>query len=110
MGKWDTEWRMQVMKVELINQTFSHSVADALQYCNEELHLPQFQGLKRRVRLICFSPRTEAFRWRDWRALSAILPFSKSLQPQDCGVEVAWNWRALSAILPFSKCKSCNTV
>ena len=37
------------MKVKLAAQVFSQSVADALEYCNKELHLPQFRGCEETV-------------------------------------------------------------
>ncbi|KAL2085045.1 hypothetical protein ACEWY4_020563 [Coilia grayii] len=38
------EWRNQKMKVHLAAQLFSSSVADALEYCEQELKRPQFSG------------------------------------------------------------------
>ena len=38
------EWRNQKMKVNLAAQLFSSSVADALEYCEQELKYPQFIG------------------------------------------------------------------
>ena len=43
------QWRKQKMKVKLAAQVFSRSVADALEYCNKELHLPQFRGCEETV-------------------------------------------------------------
>ena len=37
-------WKSQKMKVDLAAQTLSASVADALEYCEGKLKLPQFQG------------------------------------------------------------------
>ena len=37
-------WYQQKMKVNLAAQTFSSSVADALEYCNSVLKLKQFEG------------------------------------------------------------------
>ena len=38
------KWKPQKMKVNLAAQALSSSVADALEYCEGELKLPQFQG------------------------------------------------------------------
>jgi hypothetical protein len=38
------EFRKQKMKVSLATQTLSKSVADAIQFCRQELKLPTFQG------------------------------------------------------------------
>ncbi len=38
------QWWQQKMKVNLAAQTFSASVADAIDYCRDTLKLPQFQG------------------------------------------------------------------
>lgn len=46
------EWRKQKMKVNLATQVFSRSVADALEYCNKELNLPQFEGCEETVEFI----------------------------------------------------------
>ena len=45
-------WRQQPMKVNLAAQTFSASVADAIEYCRTELKLPQFQGSEATVTFI----------------------------------------------------------
>ncbi len=42
-------WERQKMKVKLATQVFSSSVADALEYCNKHLHLPQFSGCEETV-------------------------------------------------------------
>ena len=39
-------WHKQKMKVNLAAQTLSASVADALDFCREDLHLPDFKGSK----------------------------------------------------------------
>ena len=46
------QWKKQKMKVNLAAQMFSSSVADALQYCNEGLKLPQFAGCEATVTFI----------------------------------------------------------
>ena len=43
------KWDKQKMKVKLATQVFSSSVADALEYCNKHLQLPQFQGCEETV-------------------------------------------------------------
>ena len=45
-------WKPQKMKVNLAAQTHSPSVADALEYCEGKLKLPQFQGCDPTVRFI----------------------------------------------------------
>ncbi|KAG7453457.1 DNA transposase THAP9 [Solea senegalensis] len=42
-------WEKEKMKVRLATQVFSSSVADALEYCNKHLHLPQFRGCEETV-------------------------------------------------------------
>ena len=42
LRKGHIQWRKQKMKVNLAIQVISASVADALEYCDVELHLPQF--------------------------------------------------------------------
>ena len=46
------KWRQQKMKVNLAAQTFSSSVADAIEYCTSTLKLPQFQCSEATVKLI----------------------------------------------------------
>ena len=46
------KWRQQKMKVNLATQTFSSSVADAIEYCTSTLKLPQFQGAEATVKFI----------------------------------------------------------
>lgn len=46
------QWRNQKMKVNLAAQVFSSSVADALEFCNKELHLPQFHGSEETVEFL----------------------------------------------------------
>ncbi|CAL9693995.1 unnamed protein product [Knipowitschia caucasica] len=43
------KWERQKMKVKLATQVFSISVADALEYCNQHLQLPQFRGCEETV-------------------------------------------------------------
>jgi len=38
------EWKTNIMKVNTAAQTLSSSVADAIEFCREELKLPEFQG------------------------------------------------------------------
>ena len=45
-------WRKQKMNVKLAAQVFSSGVADALQYCNETLKLPEFEGCEATVEFI----------------------------------------------------------
>eukprot|EP00795_Rhopilema_esculentum_P007827 gene7827-13692_t len=45
-------WRQQKMKVNLAAQTFSSSVADAIEYCANVLKLQQFQGSSATVKFI----------------------------------------------------------
>ncbi|XP_071384885.1 DNA transposase THAP9 [Centroberyx affinis] len=45
-------WEKQKMKVKLAAQVFSSSVADALEYCNTQLHLPQFRGCEETVEFL----------------------------------------------------------
>ncbi|KAJ4922468.1 hypothetical protein JOQ06_019563 [Pogonophryne albipinna] len=40
------------MKVKLATQVFSSSVADALEFCNTQLHLPQFRGCEETVEFL----------------------------------------------------------
>ena len=46
------QWRQQKMKVELAAQAISSSVADAIEYCNVELKLKQFEGSEATVRFL----------------------------------------------------------
>ena len=46
------QWWQQKMKVNLAAQTFSASVADAIDYCRDTLKLPQFQGSEATVKFI----------------------------------------------------------
>lgn len=46
------EWRNQNMKVHLAAQLFSSSVADALEYCEQELKYPQFSGCAATVQFL----------------------------------------------------------
>jgi hypothetical protein len=46
------KWWQQKMKVNLASQVFSYSVANAIEYCNKELKLPQFQGSEATVKFI----------------------------------------------------------
>ena len=46
------DWKPQKMKVNLAAQTLSSSVADALEYCEGKLKLPQFQGCGPTVKFI----------------------------------------------------------
>jgi len=46
------DWRKQKMKVNLAAQVFSSSVADAIQYCNLNLKLPQFRGSEATVEFL----------------------------------------------------------
>ncbi|KAK1887406.1 DNA transposase THAP9 [Dissostichus eleginoides] len=45
-------WEKQKMKVKLATQVFSSSVADALEFCNTQLHLPQFRGCEETVEFL----------------------------------------------------------
>jgi hypothetical protein len=45
-------WEKQKMKMKLAAQVFSSSVADALEYCNTQLHLPQFSGCEETVKFL----------------------------------------------------------
>lgn len=45
-------WKQQKMKVNLAAQALSASVADALEYCANELKMPQFQGCEATVEFI----------------------------------------------------------
>ena len=45
-------WKPQKMKVNLAAQTLSSSIADALEYCEGKLKLPQFQGCGPTVQFI----------------------------------------------------------
>ena len=45
-------WKPQKMKVNLAAQALSSSVADALEYCEGKLKLPQFQGCGPTVQFI----------------------------------------------------------
>jgi len=47
------QWRNQKMKVNLAAQLFSSSVADALEYCEQELKYPQFSGCAAAVQFLC---------------------------------------------------------
>lgn len=44
LSKSHVEFATQKMKVRLATQLFSNSVADALEFCESKLRLPQFQG------------------------------------------------------------------
>ncbi|KAJ8380408.1 hypothetical protein SKAU_G00011860 [Synaphobranchus kaupii] len=46
------QWRKQKMKVHLAAQLFSSSVADALEYCEQELKYPQFRGCAATVQFL----------------------------------------------------------
>jgi hypothetical protein len=46
------KWKQQRMKVNLAAQAFSSSVADAIEYCANELKLPQFQGSEATVKFL----------------------------------------------------------
>lgn len=46
------QWRNQKMKVSLAAQLFSSSVADALEYCEQELKYPQFSGCAATVQFL----------------------------------------------------------
>ena len=46
------KWKQQKMKVNLAAQAFSSSVADAIEYCANELKLPQFQGSEATVKFL----------------------------------------------------------
>ena len=46
-------WKPQKMKVNLAAQALSSSVADALEYCEGKLKLPQFQGCGPTAQFIC---------------------------------------------------------
>ena len=46
------DWKPQKMKVNLAAQTLSSSVADALEYCEGKLKLPQFKGCRKTVEFI----------------------------------------------------------
>jgi hypothetical protein len=45
-------WKTQKMKVNLAAQTLSSSVADALHFCRDDLHLPEFSGSDATCRFI----------------------------------------------------------
>ena len=45
-------WEKQKTEVKLAAQVFSSSVADALEYCNTQLHLPQFSGCEETVKFL----------------------------------------------------------
>lgn len=45
-------WEKQKMKVNLAAQAVSSSVADAIEFCNKELHLPQFKGSEATIEFI----------------------------------------------------------
>ena len=45
-------WKSQKMKVNQAAQALSWSVADALEYCEDKLKLPQFQGCGPTVKFI----------------------------------------------------------
>ena len=47
------KWKPQKMKVNLAAQALSSSVADALEYCEGKLKLPQFQRCGPTVQCIC---------------------------------------------------------
>lgn len=44
LKKQHIDFNKQIMKVKLAAQTFSNSVADAIQYCDQDLNLPEFFG------------------------------------------------------------------
>lgn len=46
------DWQKQKMKVNLAAQTLSSSVADAIEFCREDLKLPQFKGSEATVKFI----------------------------------------------------------
>ena len=46
------QWNRQKMKVKLAAQTLSSSVADAIAFCDETLHLPKFQNSSATVNFI----------------------------------------------------------
>ena len=46
------EWQQMKMKVKLAAQTFSSSVADAIDFCDRDMHLEDFRGSDATVRFI----------------------------------------------------------
>lgn len=46
------QWQKQKMKVNLAAQTLSTSVADAIEFCREDIKLPQFKGSEGTVKFI----------------------------------------------------------
>ena len=46
------KWKQQKMKVNLAAQAFSSSVADAIEYCTQDLKMPQFEGSEATVKFI----------------------------------------------------------
>ena len=46
------DYQRNKMKVNLASQTCSASVADALEYCENDLHLPQFTGCAATVKFL----------------------------------------------------------
>lgn len=46
------QWWQQKMKVNLAAQALSSSIADAIEYCSDELKYPQFQGCEATVKFI----------------------------------------------------------
>ena len=52
LKKMHINWKQQKMKVNLAAQVLSSSVANALEYCTNELRLPQFKGCEATVEFI----------------------------------------------------------
>ena len=52
LKKTHIKWKQQKMKVNLAAQALSSSVANALEYCVNELKLPKFQGCEATVEFI----------------------------------------------------------
>ena len=52
LRKTHMDWRKQKMKVNLAAQFISSSVADAIAYCDSDLHLPEFAGCEGTVQFL----------------------------------------------------------
>ena len=66
-------WYQQIMKVNLAAQTFSASVADAIEYCGTVLKLKQFEGCKATVHFIRIIDRL-------FNVLNSRNPFAKGFK------------------------------
>lgn len=93
------EYKKLIMKVYLAAQTLSASVADAIEYCWETLHLPQFEGCEATVKFIRYVDCIFDF-------LNVRNPWGKGFKsPLKKDNEHIWRDRILDAIKYLSELK-----